>query len=268
MGEAASGRLLVLTSGSLYAAVVLAPLLLARRAQVAGIGLSARPGPGRLATLRRVAQRAGWGYAAARTWSQVLLFLLAAAERAAGRPPVERRFWTMDELARVAGVAVHPVADVNSPAFLALLAQTGAAALVSVYFDQILAAATLERVPLGCYNAHPSLLPRHRGTSPVFWAMACGDAVAGMTLHRMAPAVDTGPIVAQSATGLRPGDALSAVYLRCSRLAGVLLVRLADRLANGAAPPTRPQPSEGASFHFAPTREAVRAFLGRGYRLV
>ncbi|MBI2321185.1 MAG: hypothetical protein HYU88_03615, partial [Chloroflexi bacterium] len=77
-----------------------------------------------------------------------------------------------------------------------------------------------------------------------------------------------GPIVAASATGLRPGDALSAVYLRCSRLAGVLLVRVADHLANGAAPPTRPQPSEGASFHHAPTREAVRAFLARGYRLV
>lgn len=268
MREAVGGPTLVLTSGSPYAAVALAPLLLTRREHVARLGLSVRRGPGRPQTLRRVARRAGWRYAAARSWSQALLALLAAAERTAGRPPAERRFWTIDELARVAGVPVQPVADVNSPAFHALLAQTGAAALVAVYFDQILAPATLQRVPLGCYNVHPSLLPRHRGTSPVFWAMACGDTVAGVTLHRMAPAVDAGPIVAASATGLRPGDALSAVYLRCSRLAGVLLVRVADHLANGAAPPTRPQPSEGASFHHAPTREAVRAFLARGYRLV
>lgn len=268
MAEAAAGRLLVLTSGSPYAAVALAPLLLASCAPVAGVGLAAPRGRGRLATLRRVARRAGWRYAAARSWSQVLLPLLAAAERATGRPHAARRFWTMRELARAAGVPVYAVADVNSPAFAALVDETGAAALVAVYFDQILAPATLSRVPLGCYNVHPSLLPRHRGTSPVFWAMACGDAVAGVTLHRMAAAVDSGPIVAQSATRLRPGDALSAVYLRCSRLAGPLLVRLAVQLVRGMVPPARPQSEEGASFHRAPTREAVRAFLARGYRLV
>jgi len=51
--------------------------------------------------------------------------------------------------------------------------------------------------PLGVVNFHPSLLPRHRGPTPVAWAIRNGEPEIGITFHRMAPDLDTGPILAQ-----------------------------------------------------------------------
>ena len=50
----------------------------------------------------------------------------------------------------------------------------------------------------GALNLHPSLLPRHRGATPVPAAILAGDAITGVTLMRMDAGMDTGPIVAQS----------------------------------------------------------------------
>ena len=51
-------------------------------------------------------------------------------------------------------------------------------------------------LPLGALNLHPSLLPRHRGASPIPATILEGDAEAGVTLMRMDAGLDTGPIVA------------------------------------------------------------------------
>ena len=47
---------------------------------------------------------------------------------------------------------------------------------------------------LGSVNAHPGLLPEHRGPSPVAWAIRNGENEAGFTFHRMDAELDTGPI--------------------------------------------------------------------------
>jgi methionyl-tRNA formyltransferase len=49
----------------------------------------------------------------------------------------------------------------------------------------------------GWLNGHPSLLPLHRGPTPVAWAIRSGDEEMGITFHRMDAALDTGPILAQ-----------------------------------------------------------------------
>ena len=49
----------------------------------------------------------------------------------------------------------------------------------------------------GWLNGHPSELPRHRGPIPVAWAIRAGDPAIGLTIHRMDPELDTGPIMAQ-----------------------------------------------------------------------
>jgi methionyl-tRNA formyltransferase len=43
---------------------------------------------------------------------------------------------------------------------------------------------------------HPSLLPRHRGPDPYFWAIDSGDTVTGVTAHRLGVEYDTGAIFA------------------------------------------------------------------------
>ena len=53
-------------------------------------------------------------------------------------------------------------------------------------------------------GVHPSLLPRHRGPDPYFWAIESGDRVTGVTAHRLADAYDTGPILAQRTLAIDP----------------------------------------------------------------
>ncbi len=62
---------------------------------------------------------------------------------------------------------------------------------------------------LGWLNGHPSLLPLHRGPTPVSWAIRSGADEIGITFHRMDAELDTGPIYAQRPIplgDLRPPD--------------------------------------------------------------
>ncbi len=49
----------------------------------------------------------------------------------------------------------------------------------------------------GWLNGHPSLLPFHRGPTPVAWAIREGDAEWGISFHKMDAELDTGPILVQ-----------------------------------------------------------------------
>ncbi|HET9929902.1 MAG TPA: formyltransferase family protein [Polyangiaceae bacterium] len=54
------------------------------------------------------------------------------------------------------------------------------------------------RVPrLGAIGVHPSLLPRHRGPNPYFWAIDGGDVETGVSVHRLEAEYDTGAILEQ-----------------------------------------------------------------------
>ena len=77
----------------------------------------------------------------------------------------------------------------------------------------------------GALNLHPSLLPRHRGATPVPAAILAGDAETGVTLMRMDAGLDTGPIVAQERVPLDGTETAPALEQRLSAIAGDLLVR-------------------------------------------
>src|SRR5918995_2423151 len=73
--------------------------------------------------------------------------------------------------------------------------------LVLADYGQIVPAELLS-VKHGSLNLHPSLLPRHRGATPIPAAILAGDAETGVTLMQMDEGLDTGPIVAQATVGL------------------------------------------------------------------
>ena len=61
------------------------------------------------------------------------------------------------------------------------------------------------RVPAaGCLNVHPSLLPRHRGPSPIGGAILAGDEETGVSLILMDEGMDTGPLLAQERLTIGP----------------------------------------------------------------
>jgi len=80
-----------------------------------------------------------------------------------------------------------------------LLQRSKPALIVSWFWTRLLPGAWLAAAPLGAIGVHPSLLPRHRGPNPYFWSIDSGDSEAGVTLHTLRPAYDTGAILLQRA---------------------------------------------------------------------
>jgi methionyl-tRNA formyltransferase len=91
-------------------------------------------------------------------------------------------------------------------------------------------------------NVHPSLLPRWRGAAPVERALMAGDARTGVTIHQTVKELDAGPIAAQEAFDVAPGDDAGVVYARSAEVAA----RLLDDVI--AHPEFSPQPDEGVTY--------------------
>ena len=95
--------------------------------------------------------------------------------------------------------------------------------LVSWFWTRRLPAAWLERPRLGAIGVHPSLLPRHRGPNPYFWAIDCGDNETGVSVHRLEAEYDTGAILEQERVSVGERNAwqlaraLDRPSLRCLR---------------------------------------------------
>ncbi len=78
------------------------------------------------------------------------------------------------------------------------LRDLNADAFVVVAYGRILPAEVLSIPRLGTLNIHPSLLPRHRGPSPVATAILDGEPETGVTLMLLDEGMDSGPLLAQS----------------------------------------------------------------------
>ena len=95
------------------------------------------------------------------------------------------------------GIPVFQPASLRSAEVQAGLAALEPDAIIIAAYGKLLPPPVLELAPLGCLNIHPSLLPRHRGPSPVVTTILEGDGVAGVTLMLLDQGMDTGPLIAQ-----------------------------------------------------------------------
>lgn len=102
----------------------------------------------------------------------------------------------------------------------------------------------LLRLPrLGCVNVHASLLPRHRGASPVQAAILAGDRETGVATMKMEEGLDTGPVYLERRVVIGERETAGALSARLAGAGGELLVATLEGLAAGTLA-ARPQAGE------------------------
>ena len=101
--------------------------------------------------------------------------------------------------------------------------------VVSAGFMKILGAPTLDAFPV--LNTHPALLPSFPGAHGVRDALAHGVKVTGCTVMLADAGVDSGPIVAQEAVPVLPGDDEAGLHERIKTVERRLLVDIVGRMA-------------------------------------
>jgi phosphoribosylglycinamide formyltransferase-1 len=81
-------------------------------------------------------------------------------------------------------------------------------------FGTVFAEPILEAFPDRILNTHPALLPAFKGWHAVPAALAYGVKVTGCTIHVVTLEVDAGPILAQEAVPVLPGDDEASLHER------------------------------------------------------
>jgi methionyl-tRNA formyltransferase len=163
--------------------------------------------------------------------------------------------------ARERGLPVAQPERVRDPLFLNEISALAPDIAVVVAFGQIFPRLLLDLPRHGCINLHASLLPRWRGASPVQAAIAAGDARTGVTTMRMEEGLDSGPVLLQEETEVRPGETAAELARRLAEMGGRLMVRTLERLERGEL---EPRLQSAADVTYAPrlTRDSGRIDWG------
>ena len=179
-------------------------------------------------------------------------------------------------MARSRGIALLQPERLRSPDVAAAITDLEPDLGVLADYGQIVPADLLAVPRRGMLNLHPSLLPRHRGATPIPAAILAGDGQTGVSLIRMDAGLDSGPLVATSVEALDGTETTPGLEARLAASAAGLISAAVRPWLRGEIE-ARAQPDEGVTLtrplrradgRLDPARPAaelerqVRAYLG------
>ena len=109
--------------------------------------------------------------------------------------------------------------------------------IIVAAFGSILPPEVISLPKFACLNVHASLLPRHRGPSPIANAILCGDELTGVTIMLMDAGLDTGPILAQERLGISFKDTAGSLGSKLADAGAKLLLETLPRWLEGELKP-------------------------------
>jgi methionyl-tRNA formyltransferase len=145
------------------------------------------------------------------------------------------------------GIPVIQPEKLRNPEAMTQLQAWAPDLIVVAAFGQILRPEVLDLPKYGCINIHGSLLPRGRGAAPIQAAILAGDTETGITIMKMDPGVDTGPMLNQRAIPISPQDTAGTLFEKLAPLGAELLLETLPGYLSGELQP-QPQPEEGVTY--------------------
>ncbi|MBI2762842.1 MAG: methionyl-tRNA formyltransferase [Chloroflexi bacterium] len=159
--------------------------------------------------------------------------------------------------ARTAGLPLLQVDRVRSSEAVDVIRRLAPDLGVLADFGQLIPQAILDLPRFGILNVHPSLLPRHRGASPIPATILAADALAGVSIMQMDAGLDTGPILAAVDWPLNGTEDTPELESRAAHEAADLLDHVVTSVLAGHGSGT-PQAPLGITMTRTLNREAGR----------
>jgi len=128
---------------------------------------------------------------------------------------------------------------------------------VVVAYGHILPKRVIDFPKLGTLNIHASLLPALRGAAPIQAAIREGMQETGVSIMRMVPPLDAGPVILAARTPILDDETYGELRERLSELGALTLIEALALLEIGEAK-ERPQNDALATYAAKVTRETVR----------
>jgi phosphoribosylglycinamide formyltransferase-1 len=100
-------------------------------------------------------------------------------------------------------------------------------------FMRVLSSSFVARYEGRMLNIHPSLLPLHKGLDTHARVLAAGDTQHGVSVHFVTPELDGGPVIAQAAVPVLPGDDAAALSARVHAREHILYPMVIEWLTQG-----------------------------------
>ena len=142
-------------------------------------------------------------------------------------------------------------------AFIAAVRELAPDLSVVVAYGHILPKEVIDLPRLGTLNIHASLLPRWRGAAPIQAAILAGDTTSGVSIMRMVPALDAGPVILQADTPIMDDETGGELTLRLSELGALAIVEALTLVSLGDSS-GMPQAEEGVTYAGKVTRDSAR----------
>ncbi len=135
----------------------------------------------------------------------------------------------------------------SSPEFVAQIQNLNPDFLVIASYGKLIPSSIFKLPKIASLNVHPSLLPRHRGASPIQRAILEGDVKTGVSIAEITKDLDAGDVYAQIETSIELSENAHQLSERLSKLAAQLLLEVMKQQQKGNLKKT-PQNSADATY--------------------
>jgi len=136
------------------------------------------------------------------------------------------------------------------------LSDFNAVAGILVAYGKIIPQSIIDIFPKGIINIHPSILPKHRGPTPLESAILNGDTETGVSIMQLAKEMDAGPVYSQSTLPLRGNETKQELADTLLDISQAMLTELLPGILSGAVV-AAPQDDSQATYDQRIAKEAA-----------
>ena len=146
------------------------------------------------------------------------------------------------------GIPVHQHKTLKTPEVTEQFVSLEADLAILAFVSQIIPPPVFNAPRFGSICYHPSLLPKDRGRTAIYWDLIRGETVTGLTIFWLDKGIDTGPILLQKEVRVDPNDTTGTLYFNKLFPMGIEAIGEAVDLIKAGNPPRIVQDESKATY--------------------